>query len=126
MSSSEVDWLERIRKLSADQVFVERNPPTPRYGRAQSKLAYLIREARLLGTRAVPRHPDRLEVAVWARPASGRGHGYYACFRLFFEEEAIIAALLFAFYDGTERSPGFKSFDAAAQFAAGHGFGVVG
>ena len=124
MSDSEEDWLERVRRLSTDQVFVQHNPPTPRYGRAQSKLAYLIREGNLLGTKPVLGEPDRIEIAIWAKPAAGRGHGYYACFRLFLERGDLLAALLFCFYDGTEQSPGFKSFDAAAHFASSHGFVV--
>lgn len=123
--STEVDWLERLRHRSTDQVFVQHNPPTPRYGRAQSKLAFILREARLLGSRPVAMHHDRLEIATWARPAAGRGYGYYACFRLFLDGGAVRAALLFAFYDGTEQSPGFKSFDAAAQFAFANGFQVI-
>ena len=124
MTESEVDWLERVRRLSAEQVFVQHNPPTPRYGRAQAKLPYLIREGRLLGSKSVDT-PDRIEIALWARPASGRGHGYYGCFRLFLEDGDVLAALLFCFYDGTENSPGFKTVDAAAQSAAGNGFRVT-
>lgn len=124
MVDVERDWLAEVRKLPADRVFVQHNPPTPRYGRAQTKLSYVIREAVLLGTRAVPHHPSRLEIAAWARRPSGRGYGYYVCFRLFFALRELNVGVLFCFYDGTDGSPGFKSVDAASQFAASQGFEV--
>jgi hypothetical protein len=123
MRDREVDWVAEIQKLGADQVFVQHNPPTPRYGRAQSKLSYLIRDGVFLGSRNIDDLPGRLEIATWTRPPTGRGYGYYACFRLFFQEKQLAAALLYCFYDGMEQSPGFKSHDAAREYATANGFG---
>jgi hypothetical protein len=123
MMGREVDWVAEIQGLRADQVFVQHNPPTPRYGRAQSKLSYLIREGIFLGSRLTDDMPERLEIATWTRPPTGRGYGYYACFRLFFQEKQLVAALLYCFYDGMEQSPGFKSQDAAREYATANGFG---
>ena len=125
MRDADTDLLARLRGLGPGQVFVQHHPPTPRYGRAQTKLSYLLREAILLGIKREPRTPSRLEIAIWTRPPTGRGFGYYACFRLFFERAQLVAALLFCFYDGTERSPGFKSIDAATVFASQNGFKVL-
>jgi hypothetical protein len=125
MRDGDTDWLARLRNLGPDQVFVQHRPPTPRYGRAQAKLSYLLREAILLGVKHERGTRSRVEIAIWTRPPTGRGFGYYACFRLFFEGTELIAALLFCFYDGTERSPGFKSVDAAIVFASHNGFEVL-
>ncbi len=123
MDEREEDWLARLQELPADQVFVQHEPPTARYGRAQAKLAYLIREAHYLGCRATDR-ADATEIAIWARPSAGRGYGYYACFRFFVRGEEPMVAVLFCFYDGTDRSPGFKTLDAASAYAAANDFGV--
>ena len=124
MDEREEDWLARLQELPAEHVFVRHEPPTPRYGRAQAKLPYLIREAMFVGSRTTSRS-DAWEIATWARAGSGRGYGYYSCFRLFVQSDRPTVAVLFCFYDGTERSPGFKSFDAAAQYAAANGFKVT-
>lgn len=73
------DWLARVRELAPEQVFVQHSPPTPRYGRPQSKLTYLLREGTYLGARGVVGQEDRREIALWARSPWGRGHGPRAC-----------------------------------------------
>jgi hypothetical protein len=119
-----LNWLSQLQTLPPDRLFVEHHPPTPRYGRAQSKLRWLVRESVLLGERPASRKSDNsVEIAVWARPATGK-HGYYSCFRLFLEGEEVLSALLFCFYDGTEESPGFRSVDGALAYALSQGFEV--
>jgi hypothetical protein len=63
-----------------------------------------------------------MELAVWARPPSGAGHGYYACFRIEFDDGFPVFAVLFAFYDGTDGSPGFAQLSAARAYARSQGF----
>lgn len=118
-----MDWLAELRSLGPEQVFVRHVPMTPRYGRAAQKLRYVLRASSVLGERASARHgTDAVEIATWAPPPSGHGHGYYACFRVFLKEGRPSAAVLFSFYDGTDKSPGFKSVDAAKAYAAAQGF----
>jgi hypothetical protein len=118
-----MDWLARLRSLGPDQVFVRHVPMTPRYGRAAQKLRYVLRASTVLGVRATARHgTDAVEIATWAPAPSGPGHGYYACFRIFLEGGRPSSAVLFRFYDGTDKSPGFKSLDSAKAYAAAQGF----
>ena len=119
------DWLSEIRALPKSRVFVQHNPPTPRYGRAASKLGYLLRSAVVLGVRREGAADERVEISVWAPNAEGRGTGYYGCFRLYFERDAVSLALLFCFYDGTEKSPGFRSVGAAREYSRASGFEEV-
>ncbi len=116
------DWLDEVRRLPADRIFVLHNPPTPRYGRAQAKLGYLLKGSTYLGLRPHESGVDRVEVALWAPNPEGRGHGYYACLRLFMERGVVSAAMLFCFYDGTEKSPGMRSLMSALEFARLNGF----
>jgi hypothetical protein len=62
-----------------------------------------------------------IEIAVWA-PSDSRGTGYYCCFRLFVEDGVTTGAVLYAFYDGTESSPGFPTPQEARAFAQANGF----
>lgn len=39
--------------------------------------------------------------------------------------QEVEAAVLFCFYDGTEKSPGFKSAQSAREFAHANGFEVI-
>ena len=121
-----MNWLSQLQTLPPDRLFVEHHPLNPRYGRAQSKLRWLVRESVFLGERpASPESDNSVEIAVWAPPATGR-HGCYCCFRLFLECEEVLAALFFCFYDGTEESPGFRFVDGAQAYASSQGFEVKG
>lgn len=113
-----MDWLKRLREVPDGQRVVQHRPETDRYARARLLLRYVVRAAAFLGSRM---GDSGDEIAVWCAPASGRGHGYYACFR-FIEHERTTWAVLFCFYDGTESSPGFRSVGAAASHAAQYGF----
>jgi hypothetical protein len=118
------DWLQEVRALPARAVYVRHEPATPRYGRAQAKLRWLLRESTVIGRRDAD-YPGAVEIAAWARSPSG-GFGYYSCFRLFLgEDREVVAAVLFCFYDGTEKSPGFRSARSARDFALLHGFEVI-
>ena len=119
-----MNCLLALRELGSDQTAVLHNPMSARYQRAQARLEYLRRHASYLGQRE---HDDlapdeALEFAVWAPPPSGTGKGYYACFRLEFEDGYPVFATLFAFYDGTDGSPGFTNLHAARAFAQSEGF----
>lgn len=117
-----MNWLDVIRDLSPQQRAVQHQPETPRYSRARSKLRYVLNQGIYLGQRPESWNREAVEIAIWAPPGHGRGPGYYACFRLYLEEEAATFAVLFCFYDGTENSPGFRSADAAREYAIAQGF----
>lgn len=119
------DWLTALRGLNEESVFVQHNPPTPRYGRAAAKLEHIIHRSVLLGSR---RHDlsTATEIALWTPPTPGSRTGLYACFRLYLDEfEMPDTALLFCFYDGTGGSPAFRSRLAAAAYALDQGFTVT-
>lgn len=115
-------WLEDVRNLPPERRAVLHRPETPRYSRARSKLPYLLRASNFLGEQPDPEREFVLLIALWAPPESGRGHGFYSCLRLFFEGETVGVAVLYTFYDGTERSPGFRSLEAATAYAEANGF----
>jgi len=123
MGDGSQQWLSELQGLPEDRVFVQHEPPTPRYGRAQAKLCYVVRKSYCLGSRESPEHGEgAMDIALWCPPPQGRGYGYYTCFRIFQSEDEVVAAVLFCFYDGTEKSPGFKSRSAAQAFAESRGF----
>ena len=120
-----MSWLEVLRALPEEAVFVAHNPPTPRYGRAQAKLRYVLRTASVLGGRRSDLVEHAIETAAWSPPPTGRGNGYYVCFRLFFDQfERVEQAVLYCFYDGTDGSPGFKTLHEAGEYARLNGFGA--
>ena len=115
------EWFALLQQLPDERFIVAHEPPTPRYGRALAKVPYLLAHSRFLGQRAT--ESGAIEIAAWAPPPSGRGHGYYTCTRVWIDEEhRPSVAVLFCFYDGTEQSPGFKSLSAASVFARSQGF----
>ncbi len=119
-------WFQVLIALRDDQRAVLHQPETARYSRARTKLGYLLVNASPLGIRAGEGGRDSaIELACWARPSTGRGHGYLAIFRLLLEEGQAVFAILFCFYDGTEGSPGFRSLSAAATHARSTGFSEV-
>lgn len=115
-----MNYLDQIKMLSSRQLAVEHQPETPRYSRARSKLRYVVDQGRYLGKREVGERT--LEIAVWTSPEQGRGTGYYSCFRIYFKNDEVIFAILFCFYDGTEKAPGFRSIESARSFAKSEGF----
>lgn len=117
-------WLQRLKALPEARLLVQHEPETPRYARARDKLDYLLRESSLLGTRAAD-YPQALELAFWAPHPRGRESGYYWCARAFLDDQtALVGAVVFCFWDGTEASPSFKSIDAAQSHATSDGFGA--
>lgn len=120
------DWLDELQGLPIGRVVVEHAPRTPRYDRASAKLRYLLTHSCYLGARPTePSSETSVEVALWAPNPTGRGPGFYSCVRLFHREGRATSALLFAFYDGTERSVGLKSCGAARFYAYQRGFREV-
>jgi hypothetical protein len=101
---------------------VHHHPLTARYTRASQKLAYIIDNSVFLGQRPDPERPHAMLIAVWAPPSTGRGSGFYACFRIRHADGAATSATLYCFYDGADGSPSLKSVEAAHHFAHKHGF----
>ena len=119
-------WLESLRSLRDDQRAVVHQPETARYARARAKLRYLLASSVALGVRPSEiGSRSAVEIACWARPSTGRGHGYFSAFRLYREEGVAVLGVLFCFYDGTESSPGFRSAAAARAHALSTGFREV-
>ena len=114
-------WTQAVR-LPRRLFFVLHEPETERYARAREYLKFLKESGKLLGQRIPADEIDGLEVALWAPPPDGRGPGFYFCVRLYFDEGKVSLARLFCFYDGSERSPGFRTLDAAGAFASSNGF----
>jgi hypothetical protein len=81
-----------------------------------------VGRGRYLGERSVEKRRREIEIAVWAPPEQGRRPGYYCCFRIYFKGDDMVFAVLFCFYDGTEGSPGFRSFESARAYAFSEGF----
>lgn len=113
-------WWDAVKQLSAAHRFVDHQPETPRYALARQKLPYLVREGVYLGR--ANRVDDRVEIAVWAPSPDGRGPGYYGCFRLYIEDDMVMYASLFCFYDGTESSPSLRTLQEAEAYARSNQF----
>ena len=126
MQITKSDALASLRSLPAASRIVSHRPETPRYARARVQLAYVVSRSVALGVRAGEAGlPVAVEIALWVSPPSGRGYGFYSCFRLLRDAGVVTAAVLFCFYDGTERSPGFRTETAAQSFARSQGFQEV-
>ena len=112
--------LPRTRRIVLHQ------PETARYQRAREKFDYLLTAAVVLGVRQQSPEVASEEIAIWAPSANGQSSGNYACVRLYYESLELTLAVLFCFYDGTERSPGFRSEGAALVYSRSHGFKELG
>jgi hypothetical protein len=75
-----------------------------------------------LGVQHDPERIGAVLLATWSPPGHGRGSGYYACFRIFFQDGTATFAALYCFYDGTERSVSLRSASAALAYALRHHF----
>ena len=117
-----MDWFSALCSLPPTCRAVRHRPLTPRYARASQKLAYIIDSCQFLGQQPDPERRHAMLVAVWAPPSTGRGSGYYACFRIRFSKDNATSAILYCFYDGTDGSPPLKSAESASHFARKHGF----
>lgn len=117
------NWLAALNELPLDLVSVAHQPMTPRYSRALDKRIYLIREGVLLGERSAS-YNNAVEIALFAEnPNGSKKPGFYACIRLFLDEKkTVLSAVIFCFYDGTEKSPGYKCVDSALKYALEGGF----
>ena len=117
------DWLGALRELPLDLVSVAHQPMTPRYSRALNKRIYLLREGIQLGERSAD-YKQAIEIALFEEnPNGNKNSGFYACVRIFLDEKrSVLSAVIFCFYDGTEKSPGFKSVEAALKYALEGGF----
>jgi len=125
MTNSEALWAQ-VRGLPARRIFVEHEPDTPRYQRARDCLDVILSQGLPLGVRRIADEPDApQELALWVPPLSGRGSGAYVCLRVYSHEAEVTVAVLFCFYDGTEKSPVFRSYDAAVAYARDREFKEV-
>lgn len=118
-----MDWLALLRGIPEERRLVMHEPETPRYRQARMRLRYIVDSAEYLGMQCDPERERAVLVAVWAPPGHGRGAGYYCCFRIFFGEDGMPTfAVMYCFYDGTERSVSLKSLSAARAYARRHRF----
>ncbi len=118
-----MNWKQILQQLTPDACFVEHHPLTPRYERAANKIEYLLENALVLGVReADSKQAGCREIAIWAPEPTRRRDGYYACFRVFLDDGAPSFAVLYCFYDGTDRSPGLRSAETATAYALSQGF----
>ena len=114
-----------LRKLPPETVDVWHKPMTERYFRAVIKRKMIIKDGIFLGTRQ-PEAKKAKEIAIWLQNPSGRKRcGYYTNFRFFYSTKGEpLSAVLFCFYDGTDKSPCFRTLGSAKAFAKNEGFHV--
>lgn len=117
-----MDWFSALRHLPTTSRGVHHHPLTARYTRASQKLAYIIDNSVFLGQKPDPERRHAVLIAVWAPPSTGRGSGFFACFRIRHSDGVATSATLYCFYDGTDGSPSLKSEETAHLFAHKHGF----
>lgn len=117
--------MSEIQRLPPEQVRVEHEPATPRYSRATQKIRYVLRVGSLVGTRMEIEDGNPLELAIWVPAPSGSGCGLYPCWRVWSHEGQSALAIMFTFYDGTEKSPCIKSTNSARDFAKKNDFEVT-
>ena len=114
------DWLSSIQALPPNRLGVQHKPETDRYARARAKLRYVVRESTVLGTQD---EDVAVVVAMWCPSGHGRGPGFYTCFRVYVDQQGeAVYASMFCFYDGTDSSHGFRSLEAALEYARSQGF----
>ena len=117
-----MDWLEALRGLPAERVFVDHEPHPPRYVRAEVLHRSLVERSELVGVQADSEKTSAWLIALWCPQVSRHRRGFYSCFRLFVDDGAVIAASLYCFYDGEDDSPRIDSRSAAEALAALNGF----
>ncbi len=117
-----MDWLDALRGLPPERIFVDHEPPTPRYVRAEVLLRSLVERSELVGVQADPERTSAWLIALWCSQTSRYRRGFYSCFRLFVDNGAVFAASLYCFYDGEGDSPRIDSRSAAEALAALNGF----
>ena len=117
-----MDWFSALLSLPPTRRTVRHRPLTPRYARANQKLSYLVRNSVFLGQQPDPERQNAVLVATWAPASTGRGSGFYACFRIRHADGKATSAILYCFYDGRDGSPSFKSEESARLFARQNGF----
>jgi len=117
------DWMADIKQLPIENIYVQHEPFTPRYSNALIYLRKLVHFGDCLGFREVIQNTT-IEIAVWLELGTKRRTpGIYCCFRLTYTPEMHLRiAVLFCFYDGTEKSPIFYNKDSATVYARNEGF----
>lgn len=118
-----MDWTLALRTVPSERCVVSHQPETPRYARARQKLRHLVHGSILVGYQQDAERERTWHIAVWAAPLSRRDPGYFACFRLLLNKTgAPDRAVLYCFYDGADRSPSFRTPEAARAYALAQGF----
>ena len=118
------EWFEMLKRLPPECIGVAHVPRSPRYVRGERRIRYVLSEGFFLGSQKDPEREDKAVcIAVWSPSPTGRGAGYYSCFRIFLDELGRPThAALYCHYDGTDHSPILRSPLSAREFAKGHGF----
>ncbi len=110
------DWLEDLRGLSTEKVIVRHHPSTDRYlFSAAAGLPRVLSEGEAIGWRELNgESKECVELVIWTPPLNRGDCGLYVCGRLYFDAKSSpISATIFCFYDGTEKSPCYKTKDEA-------------
>lgn len=112
-----MDPLDDLRLLYPDGVFVEHEPKSESYWRAETALFGIVTEGCAIGFGLDLEHetPRRILV-IWVEPLNNGDFGEYATFKFLEDEFGPYRAILFSYYDGFEGRPGFKSRFAAINF----------
>ena len=111
-----------LRNLPAEAISVRHEPMTERYFRAIDKRKMIARFGISLGARETG-SGSSWEIAIWLQhPTGGRRCGFYANFRVFYSSKGdAVSATLFCFYDGTDKSPCFRTHASALAYAESEG-----
>ena len=112
-----MDPIDELRLLYPESVFVEHEPKTDAYWRAETALSGIVAEGWAIGSGLDHGHePPRRVLVVWVEPLNADDFGEYAAFKILEDEFGPYRAILFSYYDGFEGRPGFKTRAEALNF----------
>jgi hypothetical protein len=109
--------ISELRGLFPESVFVEHEPRTEAYWRAETALSGILAEGSVIGFGLDHQcdQPRRI-IIVWVEPLNSGEFGEYAAFKILEDEFGPYRAILFSFYDGLDGRPGFKSESEATDY----------
>lgn len=118
--------LATILKLAATgSIYVNHEPRTKRYGRAEIQLNAIVQYGIEIGRfeeTSIDRQGGRNEsgkVVVWLEPLNRGEFGFYCMFKIFEDEYGPFESELFCFYDGFD-GPGMKTERVARNWMKEH------